>query len=73
MKTIFAVLLLLSSTQAIDWRYEARICGNLMVGESGIQRAARQVRSEGCWDVKVEHLFEDQFLVYGTKVDRASY
>jgi hypothetical protein len=73
MKTILAVLVLLSSTQAIDWRYEARVCGNLMVSESGIQRAVQRVRSEGCWDVRAEHLFEDQFLVYGTKVERASY
>ncbi len=54
----------------LDWRYEARICGNLMVTEEGIPKAAEVVIQEGCSNPIVVDL-DGAFLVYGTKVERA--
>ncbi len=67
------LILLLALTYPVDWRYEAQICGNIMVNEDQILRAQKQVMREGCMDVRVVNVTDDAFLVYGVKIERAGY
>jgi hypothetical protein len=65
----FLILLLLLAP--VDWRYEARICGNVVVSEDQVLRARMRVMREGCWDVQVVNVTDGAYLVYGTKIERA--
>jgi hypothetical protein len=69
---MFLLLIFAFFGSSADWRYEARVCGNVMVNEAEVPRAVMLVRRDGCVEAKVERLFDDTYLVYGTKVVRST-
>ena len=73
MLLLLILTLLPSSVPAVDWRYEARICGNVMVDRDSVETAMRQVRMQGCRNpTAVAVAGGDAYVVYGTKVVRSS-